>query len=327
MVVETDLRPPSSRRAPKRNEPQNPMQAGYAVVENFFAEAEEARDAVDHHFSEPHAHTPTSHQIWNYWFVPGLYAYLRTMPEKVMAPELAQRLFDRLRHHAFETYGLGRAHWPYLSLYVTGCYQGLHNDAKNGRLGYVYSLTRWDERKFGGGETLLLKDGPWSESSTVARGKGGASFYHLIPQNFNQLLVFDDRIPHAVQRIEGTMDPVAGRIAIHGHFAEAGVTVEGGLGGEQMNPALAKILAEFKRRQEKAAARYHGIVVLRVIVEPSGDHGAASILLDRVLPLRRDVPPFRSSGFADLLTDCRFPPAPQASRITIPVVIGDPITR
>jgi hypothetical protein len=315
----------STARPAERGDAQGAMRDGFAVVEDFFGEAEEVRAAIDGHFAEPQRHQPDRHQIWNYWFVPGLYTYLRTLPEKVIAPELAHRFFHHLQRYAFETFGLGTVYWPYLSVYVAGCYQGLHNDAKNGRLGYVYSLTRWDKRRFSGGETLLLKEDSWSETGSVAKAKAGTGFYRLIPQQFNQLLVFDDRIPHAVQRIEGTMDPIEGRIAIHGHLAEAGVTVEGGLGGEQIHPVLARLLAEVKRRQEKNADRYHGLVVTRLSVDSNGRVAPASVLLDRVLPLRRDVPLFKVSGFIDLLSNWRFPATHNASRITIPIVIGAPI--
>ena len=311
---------------PRNEDSDTGMRAGFAVSEDFFPEAEALRQAIDEHFSNPHRHDTQRHQIWNYWFVPGLYTYLRTLPEKVFGPELAQRFFDHLRRYAFETYGLGKAHWPYLSLYVAGCQQGLHNDARNGRLGYVYSLTRWDKRSFSGGETLLLKEDPWSETGTVAKPKAGVGFYHLVPQQFNQLLVFDDRIPHAVPRIEGTMDPCAGRFAVHGHFAESGITIDGGLGGAEITSALVRIITDLKHRQEKARDRHHGLVVLRATIDPSGRSGPAVILLDRVLPLRRDVPVFESSTLTDLLSGYRFPPTDVPSRITVPIVFGDPVT-
>jgi hypothetical protein len=110
------------------------------------------------------------HQVWNYWYVPGSYTYLRTSPEKVIGPDLAQNFHQRLKTYVYETFGLANTTWPYLSAYVTGCSQALHNDARGGRLGYVYSLTRWDERKFSGGETLLFHEQPWQQDLTSATG-------------------------------------------------------------------------------------------------------------------------------------------------------------
>ena len=46
--------------------------------------ADERRADIDAHFAEPATHRAEIHQIWNYWFVPELYTYLRTSPEKVI---------------------------------------------------------------------------------------------------------------------------------------------------------------------------------------------------------------------------------------------------
>ena len=40
-------------------------------------EAEALRAPIDLHFSEPHRHGFDTHFVWNYWYVPGLYTYLR----------------------------------------------------------------------------------------------------------------------------------------------------------------------------------------------------------------------------------------------------------
>ena len=115
---------------------------------------------------------------------------------------------------------MGKVTWPYLSLYVDGCQQRLHNDSTNGRFGYVYSLT-WDERKTIGGETIVLKEGDlfraiWADAPPVP------GCYDLIEPRFNRLTMFDDRMTHGVQRVEGSMDPVEGRFVLHGHISEAG---------------------------------------------------------------------------------------------------------
>ena len=47
-------------------------------------------------------------------------------------------------------------------------------------------------------------------------------------------MLFDDRVPHAVQRVEGPMDPVEGRFVLHGHLSEAGVVAQGGLHADQV---------------------------------------------------------------------------------------------
>lgn len=298
------------------------MQPRYSLIENFFPEADRLRSAVDAHFAEPMRHEPGRHQIWNYWYVPEIYTYLRTQPEKVVGPELAQRFFEHLRRHAFETYGLGKVYWPYLSVYVAGCHQALHNDSRGGRIGYVYSLTNWDKRNFAGGETLLLKEGSWSGDPSVADAKGARNFYDLIPPRFNQLLIFDDRVPHAVQRLEGTMDPGAGRVVLHGHFAEAGITISGGLASEQHRTAILSIDAGIKQRVASLAARYHGLITARLEIATDGRVDGCAVLWDRIYPLSADTPPHRVEDLTALLREQRFPAAHQPSRVTWPVVIG-----
>ena len=298
------------------------MQPRYFLTENFFPDADRLRSALDAHFAEPMRHDPARHQIWNYWYVPEIYTYLRTQPEKVLGPDLAQRFFDHLRRHAFETFGLGKVYWPYLSVYVTGCHQALHNDSRGGRLGYVYSLTNWDGRNFAGGETLLFKEGSWSGDPSVADAKGARNFYDLIPPRFNQLLVFDDRVPHAVQRIEGTMDPRAGRIVLHGHFAEAGITIEGGLAIEQHRPAIANLAVEVNQRVAPLGARCHGLLVIRLEVADRGSVERCAVLLDRIYALGTDTPPYRVDELTARLREHRFPAAHQPSRVTLPIAIG-----
>ncbi|MGH7124423.1 MAG: hypothetical protein ACREFI_08635 [Stellaceae bacterium] len=298
------------------------MQPRYALIENFFPEADRLRSAVDAHFAEPMRHDPARHQIWNYWYVPEIYTYLRTSPEKVVGAELAQRFFEHLRRHAFETYGLGKVYWPYLSVYVAGCHQALHNDSRGGRIGYVYSLTNWDGRNFAGGETLLFKEGSWSGDSSVSDAKGARNFYDLIPPRFNQLLVFDDRVPHAVQRLEGTMAPGAGRIVLHGHFAEAGITIEGALASEQHRLAIASLDAATKQRVASLGSCYHGLIVIRLEIAADGRVGRSALLWDRVYALTPDTPPYRVDDLTALLLEHRFPAAAHPSRVTLPIAIG-----
>ena len=191
--------------------------AGHLVVPDFFAGAPAMRAAIDAHFGDPGAHGPDTHQIWNYWHVPDMYTYLRTLPRKVIPAELMTSFWNHLA-------GWTRANLncvpsdAYLSLYVDGCRQELHNDALNGHYGYVFSLTRWRERRFSGGETIILKPGSLGQSMAGGAAMAGSSFYDLVPADFNQLLIFDDRLPHAVRQVNGLMDPLEGRLVIHGHL-------------------------------------------------------------------------------------------------------------
>jgi len=110
--------------------------------------------------------------------VPNLYTYLRTSPEKVIRREYVEQFMRSLEIWSGKNLGMNRVGYPYLSLYVDGCRQALHNDAKNGRFAFVYSLTR-NERKTIGGETIVLHEGdPFrTKLKTPAAGR---NFYTCI---------------------------------------------------------------------------------------------------------------------------------------------------
>src|SRR5258706_3412989 len=179
----------------------------FRAFPQFFDGAEEMRALFEQHFAEPHAQTELSHGVWNYWCVPGMYTYLRAAPERLFGA-LQARFMERLRTWSIAELGLDCVTSASLHLYIDGCGQGLHSDFHNGVFGYVFSLTRWGERTFAGGETLLFKDGTPNYKRHHASGD---LLYDLVAPELNQLLVFDDRIAHAVAPLSGTMSPTARR--------------------------------------------------------------------------------------------------------------------
>jgi Rps23 Pro-64 3,4-dihydroxylase Tpa1-like proline 4-hydroxylase len=121
--------------------------------------------------------------------------------------------------------GLSRVTWPYLSLYVAGCRQGVHNDSANGRFAFVYSLTK-TQRSSIGGDTILYREGDPFRSK-LRTPSADADFFERVPPRFNRLLVFDDRLPHAVDRVDGSTDPIECRLVLHGHLSEGGPIIRG----------------------------------------------------------------------------------------------------
>lgn len=301
------------------------MLPGYTVIDDFFPDADALRQGIDQHFAEPGKHRPETHQVWNYWHVPGLYTYLRTTPEKVIPRPLLERFLSRLRSLALYRYGLGEVTWPYLSLYVAGCQQGLHNDAKNGRFGYVYSLTRWDERKFLGGETLIFKEQDYVGSAAITRPNAGVGLYELVPARFNRMLLFDDRLLHAVPRIEGTMVPQEGRIVLHGHVSEGPVAATGGLDSGAAQPVVERAAPALKKRVEEAGRGLAGLVTMRLTVGDDGRVLKDEVLFDRLLPTAREAasPEAAIVAIREILSTLRFPAAQTASLVTIPVPFGE----
>jgi hypothetical protein len=301
------------------------MLPGYTVIDDFFAEAQDLRAGIDAHFAEPAKHRPESHQVWNYWHVPGLYTYLRTSPEKVLPRALVERFIAKLRALALYRFGLADVTWPYLSLYVAGCQQGLHNDARNGRFGYVYSLTRWDERKFLGGETLIFKEQDYFGSAAITRANAGLGLYELVPARFNRLLLFDDRLLHAVPRLEGTMVPQDGRLVLHGHVSEGPVAVTGALLPAAGAAVVDRARPALERRAAEAGAGLAGLVTVRLTLGADGAVLKDELLFDRLLPVARGAaaPEAAAAAIRAILITLRFPEAEGSSLVTIPVPFGE----
>jgi hypothetical protein len=94
----------------------------------------------------------------------------------------------------------------------------------HGPWAFVLSLTRWEERRFGGGETELLAPSTLTHWQTHAAGAvvQRPQLTRLVPPRFNQLTVFDPRVPHGVREVRGTRDPRAARVVLHGWFVEPG---------------------------------------------------------------------------------------------------------
>jgi len=95
----------------------------YVVVDDFLPLeiANAMRAEIEAHFGDPDHHQAKTHQIWNYWYVPGAYTYLRTAPENVIDRTRIEAFAERLKKWSMHEFGIGNATWPYLSLYTNGC--------------------------------------------------------------------------------------------------------------------------------------------------------------------------------------------------------------
>jgi hypothetical protein len=304
--------------------PGAPLRAPVLIADDFLpAELAAAMRAdIDAHFAEPGLHRADTHQVWNYWFVPELYTYLRTSPEKVIRRDRVDSFVGTLQAWAIAVLGMGNVSWPYLSLYVGGCRQGLHNDATNGRFAFVYSLTR-DQRRTSGGETLVFREGdPFR--SRLAEASAGHSFYDAIEPRFNRLVVFDDRLPHAVERIEGSMDPLEGRFVLHGHLSEAGMIVAGALPAAAIEEPVQRLLHDFAARHPARLALYQGPLALRWVIGSRGSVETCNILVDRVVhadPGDTEWEPLLAELVAQF-KNLRFPAATGGTTVTQPVAFG-----
>ncbi len=92
------------------------MDNPYVVVEHFFDGADALRTAFEAHFHNPHHHT-RQHQVWNYWYVPDSYTYLRTDPGKIIPEPLVDQFMQRLNSWGAggRPWALGSPYKPWLS--------------------------------------------------------------------------------------------------------------------------------------------------------------------------------------------------------------------
>jgi hypothetical protein len=296
--------------------------APYHVVADFCPEAGSLREGIESHFADPYTAGP-AHQVWDYWYVPDSYTYLRTAPEKVIEIERVDHFIDQLKRFALRRLGMDTITWPFLSLYVEGCKQILHNDSRNGSFGYVYSLTRWDERRFDGGETLIFHEQDYWASGRFRDAGAGTAFYEKIPSRFNQLLVFDDRLIHGVPEVRGTTDPREGRIVMHGHMESRGVSVEGPLQAVLESGGLGNlddVLATAQACVAKERGRYHGFATIGLDIAADGTVVSVQPLVQRVLSTsgaETEVPVL--SALCRNLSELRFAPQAEASWVAVPL--------
>ena len=110
---------------------------------------------------------------------------------------------------------------PWMSLYTNGDLQNFHTDAPQGQMAFVLSLCR--EGEFEGGETMIMKDNilDYWKNFDGSRGMECGDIFRFIPPTpLGRCIIFDPRVPHGVNRVEGTQDPRRGRVVIHGWFNE-----------------------------------------------------------------------------------------------------------
>lgn len=297
------------------------MNHHYVIAENFFDGAEEMRSAFEEHFNNPHKHTP-NHQIWNYWYVPGAYTYMRTNPTKLMPQALVERFMQRLNGWAMGALGLTTNLVPWMSLYVNGCGQTLHNDAAAGQMGFVYSITRWDDRPFLGGETILFHPANYWQTERMKHSGAGTNFYDLVPSKFNQLVLFDDRVIHGVQTIQGTMNPLHGRVVIHGHLKAESLALGGPLTADAAMPVLRQTMEKVVALTRESVAFVNGFMTVRLTIGPDGRVTNVQPLCDRLLALTPDVPRVETyrRNVLNMLGETVFPATDGESQLTLPVV-------
>jgi hypothetical protein len=254
------------------------------VVPDFFAEAEAMRETFEQRFVRGRSDDPRSF-VWDYWHVPGQYTYHRTHGDRYFPEELTTSFLDRLRGWGQEVLGCGAVLPPWFSYYVDGCVQELHADVPHGPWAYVFSLTRWEGRGFAGGETLLLRP----EALDFWRGFDPANALEAddlaerLPSRFNQLTVFDARIPHGVRMVQGTRDPLDSRVVLHGWFRDPELSLSEDIDDQRSAVALKLAMAHLSKRLQNSGSAT-GLVTVRLEFDADGRVAEPKVLSNTLVP-------------------------------------------
>lgn len=244
-----------------------------------FAEAAALRAEFDARFADPRKAT-ADRFVWDYWHVPGQYTALRTPAWTYFSQRLYQRAHRRLVEWGRDNLGCHDISPPWLSVYIEGCRQELHGDLPHGPFAFVLSLTRWNERVFTGGETLLLREPvlDFWHSFTSIRSIEEPELVQKIEPRFGRLTVFDPRLPHGVREVRGTHDPRQGRAVIHGWFVQPRPFFTGPLVGAEVEEHLAKLGEELPALT--GGLPLVGLLSLRLSISAAGAVTRSELLAD-----------------------------------------------
>jgi hypothetical protein len=255
------------------------------TVPGFFDRAGEIRGLFEERVG-PTREGSESRFVWDYWHIPGQYTYFRTPALSIIPPSLLAQFTTALRAWGRQHLGSERVTVPWLSYYIEGCRQELHSDVIQGMWSYVYSLTPWADRQFTGGETLLADERLLRYWTTFdpARSSESRHLIERIPAHFDQLCVFDSRLPHGVAVVEGTRDPLQARVALHGWFHDPEPRSEGSLSLEDVQPTLEAIRHGWREENDRLGP-FYGTAVWRLTVDEVGTVSAVDRVVDNLVPV------------------------------------------
>lgn len=264
--------------------------------------------------------------VWDYWYVEDQYAYLRCLARGFFSPALYRAFMARLRSWGEEHLGCTTCTELWLSYYVEGCRQELHADVGHGPWAVVFSLTQWGQRRFRGGETTLLKARVmdyWHDFDPT-QPLEHAQITDRFPPLFNQLLVFDGRIPHAVRAIEGTRDPVDSRVVLHGWFRTPTPIASGALGLADTEPVATELCNTWNRRREHLG-RMNGILPVRLDITADGRVSRVTSLAETLISLDgRPLAPAESIALAsDICRNAQFAAPRGRGTLLLPFIAAD----
>jgi len=302
------------------------QQAEHVLVRDGFLEqplAISLRSSYEERFENPLT-TRADSFVWSLWHVAGQYTQLRTPAADFFEPALYEQLEAALLSFGRAQLGCASLSPLWLSLYIAGCKQELHADVPHGPWAVVYSLSP-PERVFSGGQTTIMKPHVLDYWRTFRADSvvQAAELLTRVEPDFNRLIAFDARLPHAVSAVNGTMDPLQGRLVINGWFTEPTPFFEGVQDEDATTDALNAVLAPcFEALAE--APKALGLLAVRLSIDGG--------VISAITPLSDTLVPHPGSGIdpeearaeilgmiGDMLLGCSgFPVQFRPSSITMP---------
>lgn len=253
--------------------------------------------------------------VWDWWHLPGRYTHLRTPAELFFPEDLYLQIETELKQVGRDLLGCSAISPIWLSNYIEGCEQRLHADRPHGPWAFVLALNL-HSKAFSGGETMLLRPEIlefWKNPLPAGVAFEEDNIVLKITPKFGRLLVFDPRIPHGVSRVSGTVNPLEGRLVIHGWFTPPNPFVEGSLRPKQIEKMLTAFDSHFATFNKPLST---GTIAYRISIGARGNvtkfQRLASTMLD-TQPIDRHVRKF--FDFA------KFPKAKGPSYLTLPLTI------
>ena len=268
------------------------------TVDNFLAGADELRAVFDERFADPRQAHPMRF-CWDYWHVPRQYTLHRTQAASYFDEEQFAALTDALVTYGETALGCRSISPPWLSFYTDGCEQRMHADVPQGPLAYVLSLTDWEARRFCGGETMLLEPAVldyWRDFDS-STGLESDDLITEVEPLYNRLTIFDARLPHGVNRVEGERDPRKARLVIHGWFTEPEPFFDGGLSAEAVEQGLNDALD--RAYAAVGAPCVTGLLSVRLLVSAEGKVVGIERLADTLVVDPALLPPARGDDDDD----------------------------
>lgn len=288
-------------------------------IPHFFDDALKLRHEFENKFKDPKK-TTADRFVWDYWFIENQYTLIRTEAENIFSKSSFQNFSQTLIEFGQKYLGCDGITPPWISYYVDGCKQELHADVPHGPWAYVYSLTPWNKREFTGGETVLLKQSTLDYWNHFERMNGieMGELTTKIPANFNQLLVFDPRIPHGVSQVRGVQDPLKARVVLHGWFTNPRPIIRGGLGEKKTTVLLNEMIYEMEPIFDKYSF-VTGTLTLRIEINLKGQIDRLYFLTNTLISLKKEISPLKLINAIEVfLKSKQLPKAKTRTEITLP---------